>query len=43
VAAAIFVLIGVAQILSGYFALDPDSASASSLHETGVPDVLTAR
>jgi len=41
VAAVILVLGGVAQILSGYFSLDPGSASASHLHENlGLPSFL---
>jgi hypothetical protein len=41
VAAVILVLIGVAQILSGYLTLDPGSQSASKLHETlGLPPGL---
>jgi hypothetical protein len=41
VAASIVALVGVAQILSGYFSLDPDSRSASMLHENlGLPPVL---
>jgi hypothetical membrane protein len=41
VAAVILVLVGVAQILSGYITLDPASQSASSLHENlGLTPVL---
>jgi hypothetical protein len=41
VAAALVALVGVAQILSGYFSLDPDSPPASRLHENlGLPPIL---